>query len=388
MDNRVDATTLNKLLSSLIRIPSVNPDGDPGTGLENTGELGMARAVGDFLKKSGAEVWYDEVEPDRPNVIGRFPGFEGKPQILLGPHLDTVGVGGMTIDPFGGQRIGDKIYGRGASDTKGSLAAMLWALSELGAEKIKELNVGVTLVGFMGEETGQPGSRHFAKRYGSEYDFALVGEPTGNDLVYRHKGTLWLRITLQGQAAHGSMPELGDSAISKMADLIALLESDFRSDLSNNEYFDELLGYPTINIGIITGGTRTNIVAEECTIEIDFRLTPQLDGEKALQMFNKFLAHHEFNECKTEIKLRCEPLNTPAENPFIKGLSYLSSEPKLVGAPWFCDAAVLSVEGGIPAVAAGPGHIDQAHTADEWIKVTDLSAGALFYKEFLEGATA
>ena len=114
MDNRVDATTLNKLLSSLIRIPSVNPDGDPGTGKENTGELGMARAVGDFLKKSGAEVWYDEVEPDRPNVIGRFPGFEGKPQILLGPHLDTVGVGGMTIDPFGGQRIGDKIYGRGA----------------------------------------------------------------------------------------------------------------------------------------------------------------------------------------------------------------------------------------------------------------------------------
>ncbi|MFL2478781.1 MAG: M20 family metallopeptidase [Verrucomicrobiales bacterium] len=388
MDNRADPTTLNNLLSSFIRIPSVNPDGDPGTGLENTGEGEMARAVGSFLEKIGAKVWYDEVEPDRPNVIGRFPGFEGKPQILLGPHLDTVGVGGMTVDPFGGQRSDGKIYGRGASDTKGTLAAMLWALSEIGAEKIRELDIGVTFAGFMGEETGQPGSRHFAQKYGSEYDFALVGEPTGNDLVFRHKGTLWLKITSAGQAAHGSMPDQGDSAISKMVELIRLLESDFRSDLSNIEYFDELLGYPTINIGVIAGGTRTNIVSEECTIEIDFRLTPQLGGEDALELFKKFLQNHKFNEIKIDIKLRCEPLNTPADNPFIKGLSDLSSEPKLVGAPWFCDAAVLSAEGGIPSIAAGPGHIDQAHTADEWIKEADLKAGASFYKEFIERAKA
>ncbi|MDB4720484.1 M20 family metallopeptidase [Verrucomicrobiales bacterium] len=388
MDNRADPTTLNKLLSSFIRIPSVNPDGDPGTEQENTGEYEMARAVGNFLEKIGAEVWYDEVEPDRPNVIGRFPGFEGKPQILLGPHLDTVGVGGMTVDPFGGQRRDGKIYGRGASDTKGTLAAMLWALSEIGSEKIRDLDIGVTFVGFMGEETGQPGSRHFAQQYGSEYDFALVGEPTGNDLVYRHKGTLWLKIKSMGQAAHGSMPERGDSAISKMVELIRLLESDFREDLLSSEYFDELLGYPTINIGVISGGTRTNIVSEECTIEIDFRLTPQLGGEDALKLFKKFLSNHKFNEIKIDIKLRCEPLNTPVDNPFIKGLSNLSNDPKLVGAPWFCDAAVLSAEGGIPAVAAGPGHIDQAHTADEWIKETDLAAGALFYKEFLERAKA
>jgi len=384
MDSWADPKTLNGLLSSLIRIPSVNPDGDPGTGPENTGELEIAKAVGNYLEKIGAEVWYDEVEPDRPNVIGRFPGFEGKPQILLGPHLDTVGVGGMTVDPFGGELVDGKIYGRGASDTKGTLAAMLWALSEIGSERIRELDIGITFAGFMGEETGQPGSRHFAQKYGNEYAFALVGEPTGNHLVYRHKGTLWLRITSTGQAAHGSMPELGDSAISKMVELIRLLESDFRSDLSSIEYFDELLGYPTINIGVITGGTRTNIVSEECTIEIDFRLTPQLGGEDALHLFNQFLQKHNFNEIKTEIKLRCEPLNTPADNPFIEVLSTLSNEPKLVGAPWFCDAAVLSAEGRIPAVAAGPGHIDQAHTADEWIKETDLAEGAIFYKEFLE----
>jgi acetylornithine deacetylase len=388
MDNWVNPTTLNKLLSSFIRIPSVNPDGDPGTGLENTGELEMAKAVGNFLETIGAEVWYDEVELGRPNVMGRFPGFEGKPQILLGPHLDTVGVGGMTVDPFGGQLSEGKIYGRGASDTKGTLAAMLWALSEIGAEKIRDLNIGVTFAGFMGEETGQPGSRHFAKKYGSEYDFALVGEPTGNDLVYRHKGTLWLQVTSVGQAAHGSMPEKGHSAISKMVELIKLLESDFRANLLSNQYFDELLGHPTINIGVIAGGTRTNIVSEKCTIEIDFRLTPQLGGEDALKLFKEFLKNHEYNEIKVDIKLRCEPLNTSADNPFIKGLCDLSNGPKLVGAPWFCDAAVLSAEGGIPAVAAGPGHIEQAHTADEWIKETDLAAGALFYKEFLERANS
>ena len=116
---------LKDFLSELIKIPSVNPDGDPGTALENTGEKKIAIALGEVLQNIGAKVQYDEVERDRPNIIAKFPGSENKPQILLAPHLDTVGVGGMSIDPFGGTQEGGKIYGHGASDTKGTAAAMI-----------------------------------------------------------------------------------------------------------------------------------------------------------------------------------------------------------------------------------------------------------------------
>ena len=218
---------LKDLLSELIQTPSVNPDGDPGTSSENTGEKKMAMKVGGIFENIGAEVSYDEVEPDRPNVIAKFPGSDNKPQILLAPHLDTVGVGGMTIEPFGGIQRDGKIYGRGASDTKGTMAAMIWALNRIGKKKIKDLGIGVTFVGFMGEETGQPGSNHFAKKYHREYDFAVVGEPTNNNIVSRHKGTLWITLECKGKPAHGSTPERGENAISKMATLVNWLDKDF-----------------------------------------------------------------------------------------------------------------------------------------------------------------
>ena len=380
------AYELKDFLSELIKIPSVNPDGDPGTTVNNTGEKKLALALGKVLQNLGADVKYDEVENDRPNVIAKFPGFENKPQVLLAPHLDTVGVGGMSIDPFGGIQKNGKIYGRGASDTKGTVAAMIWALHRLGLQKIKDLDVGVTFVGFMGEETGQPGSRHFAKRYHGQYDFALVGEPTGNNIVCRHKGPLWLSIEAIGKAAHGSTPERGENAISKMSELVKLLDTKFRKDLSDKIFHNKYLGYPTINIGTIRGGTRTNIVPEHCKIEIDLRLTPELKTTNAIQKIELFCEQNGFSDMKISKKLSCEPLNTPDINPFVKILKSLPNKPKIIGAPWFCDAAVLSSEGNIPAVAGGPGHIDQAHTADEWIKEIDLESGADFYQDFLLAA--
>ena len=240
MNFDINKIQLKDLLSELIKTPSVNPDGDPGTNSENTGENKMAVKVGGIFENMGAKVFYDEVEPDRPNVIAKFPGSDNKPQILLAPHLDTVGVGGMTIEPFGGIQKDGKIYGRGASDTKGTMAAMIWALHRIGKEKIKDLGIGVTFVGFMGEETGQPGSHHFAKKYHREYDFAVVGEPTNNNIVCRHKGTLWITLECKGKPAHGSMPERGENAISKMANLVNWLDKDFRRLLKSKAYHNEL----------------------------------------------------------------------------------------------------------------------------------------------------
>ncbi|MEC9110853.1 MAG: M20 family metallopeptidase [Verrucomicrobiota bacterium] len=379
---------LKDLLSELIQTPSVNPDGDPGTCSENTGEKKMAMKVGGIFENIGAQVYYDEVEPDRPNVIAKFPGSDNKPQILLAPHLDTVGVGGMTIEPLGViQKVG-KIYGRGASDTKGTMAAMIWALNRIGKEKIKDLGIGVTFVGFMGEETGQPGSNHFAKKYHREYDFAVVGEPTNNNIVSRHKGTLWITLECKGKPAHGSTPERGENAISKMATLVNWLDKDFRTLLKSKVYKNELLGFPTLNIGRISGGTRTNIVADQCAIEIDFRLTPELSTTQAYKKLEGLLDKNGFTDVVMITKLTCEPLHTPDSNEYIQKLINLDSRPEIVGAPWFCDAAVLSSMGGIPSVAAGPGSIDQAHTHDEWISEKDLESGADFYEDFLLSASS
>ena len=379
---------LKDLLSELIQTPSVNPDGDPGTCSKNTGEKKMAMKVGEIFESIGAEVYYDEVEPDRPNVIAKFPASDNKPQILLAPHLDTVGVGGMTIEPFGGIQKDGKIYGRGASDTKGTMAAMIWALNRIGKKKIKDLGIGVTFVGFMGEETGQPGSNHFAKKYHREYDFAVVGEPTNNNIVSRHKGTLWITLECKGKPAHGSTPEKGENAISKMATLVNWLDKDFRTLLKSKEYQNELLGFPTLNIGRISGGTRTNIVADQCAIEIDFRLTPELSTTQAYKKLKELLDKNGFTDVVMITKLTCEPLYTPDSNEYIQKLISLDSRPEIVGAPWFCDAAVLSSMGGIPSVAAGPGSIDQAHTHDEWICEKDLESGADFYEDFLLSASS
>ena len=129
------ASNVVELTQALVRIPSVNPDGDPGTGC--IGEQQCALYVADFLRAAGAEVTLEEVEPARPNVIGRFPTHPSangtpKPRILFAPHTDTVSVGGMTIPPFGGELRDGKVWGRGASDTKGPMASMLWALHEMG----------------------------------------------------------------------------------------------------------------------------------------------------------------------------------------------------------------------------------------------------------------
>lgn len=366
-----------ELLQALVRIPSVNPDGDPGT--PHTGEEACARYISSFLWHSGAETFLDEVSTGRPNVIGCYPT-EGssKPRILFAPHTDTVSVGGMTIDPFGGELRDGKIWGRGASDTKGSAAAMLWALYELRAE-IPTLPVEVHFVGFMSEESAQLGSQHFAKHHG-RYDLALVGEPTSLKTVFRHKGCLWADVHTTGVAVHGATPELGVNAIVKMSRLVQALDTEFRDLLAEAGGADEWLGVSTINLGMIQGGTRSNIVADACKLRVDIRTTPGLaKAGGAMQLLSDFVARHDETAHVTAAS-EAFCLDTDPANPFIQKL--MSAGADLSGAPWFCDAAFLAVAG-TPAIAIGPGSIAQAHTKDEFIAVKDLEEGVAFFKRFL-----
>lgn len=378
-----------ELLQALIRIPSVNPDGDPGTELPDvTGELACAQWVGDFLRSCGADVVLEEVETGRPNVIGRFASnpaaSEGaqKPRLLFAPHTDTVGVGGMIIEPWSGEIRDGKIWGRGASDTKGTMAGMLWALWEL-RDQIAALNVEVAFVGLMGEETSQLGSKYFAEHHRDQFDFAIVGEPTELDVVHTHKGCVWLTLTTRGKAVHGSQPERGDNALMKMLPVLQALDGEFRERLAAFQH--PVLGHSTINIGQCRAGTRCNIVPDHCEAALDFRTTPDLAARPGgvQAELEAFLAEKGFADfVEVGVLNFSEPLDTDPQNPFVQGFVPLGS--KLIGAPWFCDAAYLAL-GGIPAVAVGPGSIAQAHTIDEHLAVDALEEGARFYRTYLEG---
>ncbi len=375
-----------ELTQALVRIPSVNPDGDPGTA--HTGEKECAEFVARFLEHSGAEAFLDEVQPGRPNVIGRYPSQplpdgRKKPRIVFGPHTDTVGVGGMVIDPFGGEVRDGRVWGRGASDTKGPMATMLWALHELRHE-IPALPVEVHFAGFMSEESAQLGSQHFAQTHGP-YDFAIIAEPTDLKTVFRHKGCVWADVHTSGVAAHGATPERGENAIVKMARLITALEDEFRDLLAEAGGADAWLGCSTLNIGIIHGGTRSNIVPEACVLRLDMRTTPGLQKHGgALALVRDFIARHDPSASVT-VTTEAFPLDTDPDDPFVKKL--VSCGAALTGAPWFCDAAFLAAAG-TPSVAVGPGSIAQAHTKDEFISVADLENGVRFFRAFFQSLHA
>jgi len=363
------------LLQHLVRIPSVNPENAPGT--ELTGEAEIANFLAGWLEGLGATVTQEEIRPGRPNLIARFAPMDGRPRILLGPHLDTVGVGGMTIEPFGGVLRDGRIWGRGASDTKGPMAAMLWALRQT-RELQKTSPVAIDFVAFMGEESNQWGSKDFAKNHGHEYTFALVGEPTSMEVVHVTKGSLWTTLKATGKAAHSSQPHRGENAILKLIRAIDTLDHHLGTKLASFDH--PVLGHSTLNVGVIQGGSRPNIVPDAATAVIDIRITPSLAAEGgALKLLQDTLSSFDL---PIEIVNPHEnpPMETDADHPVIKAL--LENGSKLAGAPWFSDAAHLS-DGGIPSICIGPGSIDQAHTIDEFIDISALEAGSAFFEKFI-----
>ena len=351
------------LLQDLIRIPSVNPEGDPG--VSDPGEARIAVALEKLLRELGAEVSLREVLPGRPNVVARFPSNrEGKPRLLLAPHLDTVSVVGMTIDPFSGEVREGKVWGRGASDTKGPMASMLTALARM-REEIPTLSHEVWFAGLAGEESGQHGAKALASE--ESFDFVIAGEPTDLKTVHAHKGSLWVTLTAHGKAVHASAPDRGENAIYKMTSAIERIREYVIPELSKTEH--PLLGHSTLSVGTIRGGSKTNIVPDHCQATLDIRIIP---GADPLQIIN--LIENVAQGVKVEHQ-GSAPLFTDPTHPLVAKLSALGASP--VGAPWFCDAAVFAAKE-IPAVALGPGSIAQAHTADEFISVADLRPAQTF----------
>ena len=373
-------TTVVELLQDLVAIPSVNPHGNPGT--DKTGEQAMGEYVADFLRKLGADVILDPIEPGRPNVVATFAPKQSAAHLAFGPHLDTVSVAGMTISPFDPVVRDGKLFGRGSTDTKGPMAAALWAVREWAQSPARSSShITWTFLGLMGEEAGNDGALALAKK-GFSSDLTLVLEPTSLGIVSAHKGALWLEITTAGVACHGSTPDQGRNAIYAMRRVLEVLEKKMIPELALQAH--PKLGSSTLNVGTIAGGSKINIVPDSCRIEVDCRVIPGLDPEKLRARFEAVL-HEEVPDAVVRLHRFSPPLDTDESLPWMQRLG--KEARGFTTAPWFSDASVLS-HAKCPAICIGPGSIAQAHTKDEFILVRDLEDGADFFRRWIRTAEA
>ena len=365
------------LCQELIRIPSVNPDDNPGT--PHTGEERCAHWIAQWIRGEfpTATVSTPEVLPSRPNVIARFPSdAPHKPRLLLAPHTDTVSIAGMTIDPFGAEIRDGKMYGRGASDTKGPMASMLAGL-HAARDILPHLSHEIWFAGLAGEEAGQHGAHALAAS--ESFDLVIAGEPTELDFVHTHKGSMFLSLTTRGVAVHSAKPEAGRNALYPMADVLRYIRDDLATWLKS--FTHPVLGHSTISAGTLRGGSKTNVVPDFCVSTVDIRLVPGQDAAFEEALFARL--HQVCPELEISVS-RALPLYTDPTHPLLEKLTRQGAA--AVGAPWFCDAAVFASHGS-PAIAMGPGSIAQAHTRDEWIALEDLEKGAAFFEAFLRSLT-
>jgi acetylornithine deacetylase len=370
-------TRTEQLLAELIALPSVNP-----AFLPPRHPLAGEKNVADFLAataaRAGLEVEFQKVLPGRANIIARLlPKDKIRQTILLAPHLDTVGAAGTQFIP---QRKNGRLHGRGACDTKGSVAAMLAALCELANAKSRPLETEIVFAGLIDEEHAQAGSRALAAS-GFKADLAIVGEPTKLQVVTAHKGSLWLELATRGHAAHGATPHLGKNAVHEMTRIVDALETDYAAQLKQRKH--KLLGAGTVNVGTISGGTQPNIVPDGCVISIDRRTLPgETENSVRCEIITLLQAKKLSAKISSAKLAPALPLETNFKLPLVQTFLSAAKQNKPLGADYFCDAAVLSA-GGIPSVVFGPGDIAQAHTADEWISLAELERGKNLLLRFL-----
>jgi acetylornithine deacetylase/succinyl-diaminopimelate desuccinylase family protein len=369
---------MNELLNTLadlVRINSVNPAYEGGVGEEE-----VARYVEKFFATRGIETWRQSVVPGRDNVIARLPGANPGRRIILEAHMDTVSTTGMTIDPFDPVIADGKLYGRGSCDTKAGLATMMHALAHLHANGITP-PCEVWLAAVVDEEYTFLGVRKLCED-GLEANAAIVAEPTELRAVTAAKGVLRWRLRTRGKAAHSAKPHLGRNAIQHMGHVLRALEDEIPTPAH------PLLGPATLNVGLIRGGEQINFVPEVCEIAIDRRLLPGEDPEAVWAATNARLAALPGITVEADPAYLADgPLETDPHAPAVLAAQHvlrnLGLDPAPVGVPFGSDASKLA-RVGIPSLIFGPGSIDRAHAAVEYVECDQLLTAFQFQLGFLQ----
>lgn len=369
-----------EILRDLVAIDSVNPEwGGPG-------EKEVSDYLGRFFRDADIPFWVEEVLPGRFNLYARIAGSDSSRAVLLEAHTDVVSVSGMTIPPFDPEIREGRLYGRGSCDTKGGLAAMVAAMKAIRkGDRIPPLDVWLAAV--VDEEhafRGVLAALEWFRNREVAFAGALVAEPTELALVTTNKGVLRWRIETLGRAAHSSKPWLGENAISSMAALVARLDA-FHEELAGKTH--PLVGPATCNIGTISGGDQVNFVPERCTISLDRRMLPGESVGEILDSYRVVLDSFPAGTVRMlPPDLSDEAMETPTDSEVFRSASAvmreMGREAVPVGVPFGCDATKLS-RAGIPSLIFGPGSIDQAHAAVEWVEVNQVEFAFDFYLRFL-----
>ncbi|MGD9497049.1 MAG: M20 family metallopeptidase [Armatimonadota bacterium] len=369
------------LLAAMVALPSVNPAGAPPAG-PHQGEARMSSFVCNWLSERGIDARRQEVLPDRDNVIARVGG-RAEPPIVFEAHLDTVAVEGMTVAPFEPRIEQGRLYGRGACDVKGGLAAMMMALARVAQGKPPARTV--ILVAAADEEYLHGGARRFLHDSGP-IAAAVIGEPTRLRVVIAHKGALRVRVVARGLSAHSSDPQRGVNAIYRMARVVTALE-EFATALGRRDRHP-LVGGPTLSVGTIHGGTAVNVVPERCEIMVDRRLIP---GETPNDAFDEIATTigpmlHDGDEVTPTLKDQAVETDEGAQIVHLAQAAVraagLDDRPEGVA---YCTDGCDFAQRGVPLVVLGPGDIAQAHTADEWIEIRQVELAADIYERIMRG---
>ncbi len=365
-------------LQHLVRINSVNSAYDGGPG-----EAELADWIAAFFAARGIPTERQStVFPGRDNVLARLPGRDRTRTLVLEAHMDTVSISGMSVPPFDPVIREGKLYGRGSCDTKAGLAAMMHTLADLKQEGTVP-PCDVLLAAVIDEEYSYRGVVRLCE--GLQADAAIVAEPTELRAVIASKGVLRWAIEVQGRAAHSSKPHLGTNAIQHMRRVLEALEKD---DARLSQRSHPLVGQPTCNVGVIRGGVQVNFVPDLCTIELDRRLLPGETAEAALAEYQEMLDALPGVTARNvqPLLLVDEALDTPPEATVAQvaaqTLAAMGLNAELCGVPYGSDASKLS-RAGIPSIVFGPGSIDQAHAADEFIETDQVLTALDFYRRFV-----
>lgn len=365
----VDRDDLVANLAALVRINSINPTLVPGS----PGETDIARYVARWLTAAGLETRTIESVPGRPSVAARLPGLGGGRSLMLNAHVDTVGVTGMA-EPFSGAIRGGRLYGRGAYDMKGSLAACMAAAKTLAASGHR-LQGDLVVAAVADEEYGSLGTADVVAN--GVTDAAIVTEPTSLKVCRAHKGYLWIEVEVLGRAAHGSRVDQGIDANMRMGRFLGGLDRLERELRGRPPH--PLVGPPSLHAALLEGGTGLSTYAARSVLQIERRTIPGETEAGVMREIQDILEALRRDDPTFEATARAsfvrEPFEVAREAGIVEALDsaaarVLGKSPAHMGdTPWM-DSALLAAAG-VDTVVFGP-HGDGAHAAEEWVDVDSV----------------
>lgn len=366
-----------EFLANLVKAKSINPPGDTRQ---------AARVIREKLREFDLEAEIIAVDEDKPNIIARInPG--KRPELLFNSHIDTVPLGELDqweYDPLGAEIVDGIMFGRGVADAKSSVVAMIMA-----AKTIMEMNVnlnGTLIINPVSDEEvgGLKGVKYILDEGNINPDYVVIGEQTDNQIAIVEKGVIWFTIKTIGKTAHASTPWDGVSAIQNMINLLKLVDERIGTKIKTQRH--PLTPPPSMNIGTIKGGVKTNVVADSCEVTIDRRFLPHENPDSIIKEFTDIIKELEGTDPDFKIEfqepLKGLPINTSPDEKIVKiaqhvceGLN-LSSE--LIGYKQASDGRFFS-EKGIPTIILGPSDPKVGHTPNEHVKIDDVITATKIY---------